>query len=229
MREVVRAGAARAACRYRLLRAAMIKVHHLNESRSQRVLWLLEELGVPYEVVKYQRENTRLAPDALKDVHPLGKSPVLEDGAVKIAESGAIVDYLIETYGGGRFSPARGTPAWLPYVEWLHYAEGSAMLPLLLNMYVSRLGDKGEALHPRIESEIANHLGYLERALGDRAFFVGDALTGADIQLCFVCEVARAMAKLPAYPALSAYLDRLHARPAWQRALERGGTYKLGA
>jgi glutathione S-transferase len=207
----------------------MIHIHHLNESRSQRILWLLEELGVPYTVIKYQREKTRLAPPALKQVHPLGKSPVIEDGAVKLAESGAIVEYLISTYGNGRLCPAPGTPERLAYLEWLHYAEGSAMLPLLLNMYVSRLGDKGADLHPRIESEIGNHLGYFAGALGDRAFLVGGELTGADIQMSFVCEVARAMAKLAAYPNLSAYLDRLHGRDAWKRALERGGEYRLGA
>jgi glutathione S-transferase len=207
----------------------MIKVHHLNESRSQRVLWLLEELGTPYEVIPYQREATRFAPPELARVHPLGKSPVIEDGAVKLAESGAIVDYLISTYGNGRLCPAPGTPERLAYGEWLHYAEGSAMLPLLLNMYVLRLGDKGEALHPRITSEIKNHLDYFAGALGDRAFLVGDSLTGADIMMGFVCEVARAMGKLQAYPGLSAYLDRLHARDAWKRALERGGLYKLGA
>jgi glutathione S-transferase len=207
----------------------MIKVHHLNESRSQRILWLLEELGTPYEVVAYQREKTRLAPESLKAAHPLGKSPVMEDGAVKLAESGAIVEYLIATYAPGRLSPASGTPAWLAYSEWLHYAEGSAMLPLMLNLYVRYLGDKGEALHPRIASEIATHLGYVEGALGDQAFLMGDALTGADIQMSFVCESARAMGKLAAYPKLSAYLDRLHARDAWKRALERGGPYKLGA
>ena len=207
----------------------MIKIHHLNESRSQRILWLLEELGTAYEVVKYQREATRLAPPELKHVHPLGKSPVIEDGAVTLAESGAIVEYLIATYGDGRFGPAPGTPAWPAYSQWLHYAEGSAMLPLLLNMYVSRLPDKGEALQPRIQSEIKNHLGYLAAELGDRAFLVGDDLTGADVQISFVCECARAMRKLEAYPTLSAYLDRLHGRPAWQRALERGGPYLLGA
>jgi glutathione S-transferase len=207
----------------------MIKVHHLNESRSQRVLWLLEELGTPYEVVKYQREPTRFAPPELKQVHPLGKSPVIEDGAVKLAESGAIVDYLITTYGHGRFSPAPGTPEALEYGEWLHYAEGSAMLPLLLNMYVMRLGDQGAPLHPRIDSEIKNHLDYFAGALGQRSYLVGGKLTGADIMMGFVCEVARALGKLAAYPSLSAYVDRLHARDAWKRALERGGPYKLGA
>ena len=206
----------------------MIHVHHLNESRSQRILWLLEELGIPYTVIKYQREKTRFAPPELKQVHPLGKSPVIEDGAVKLAESEAIVDYLISTYGYGRLGPPPGTRERLVYNEWLHYAEGSAMVPLLLNMYVARLGDKGADLHPRIESEIGNHLGYFAGALGERAFLVGDDLTGADIQMCFVCEVARAMGKLQAYPNLSAYLDRLHGRDAWKRALERGGPYKLG-
>jgi glutathione S-transferase len=207
----------------------MIQVHHLNESRSQRILWLLEELGEPYNVIAYQREKTRLAPESLKAVHPLGKSPVIEDGAVKLAESGAIVDYLISTYGKGRFSPAIGTPAWITYVEWMHYAEGSAILPLMLHMYVARLRDKGEALHPRIESEIENHLGYVEGALGGQAYLMGELFTGADVQMSFVCEAARAMGKLQAYPILSAYIDRLHGREAWKRALERGGPYHLGA
>jgi glutathione S-transferase len=207
----------------------MITVHYLNESRAQRILWLLEELGVPYTVVSYQREKTRYAPPELKRIHPLGKSPVIEDDAVKLSESGAIVDYLISTYGNGRLSPPPGTPERQAYAEWLHYAEGSAMLPLLLNMYVARLGDKGAELHPRIESEIKNHLDYFAGELGDRAFLVGDQLTGADILMGFVCEVARAMGKLAAYPILSAYLDRLHARDAWKRALERSGPYKLGA
>ena len=207
----------------------MIKVHHLNESRSQRVLWILEELGTPYEVVKYQREATRLAPAALKAVHPLGKSPVIEDGAVKLAESGAIVDYLIATYGNGRFAPPPGTPDWHTYHQWLHYAEGSGMLPLLLHMYVLRLPDKGELLQPRIQSEIKNQLSYIAGALGDRPYLLGDELTGADVMISFVCEVGRAFGKLTEVPNVSAYLDRLHARPAWQRALEAGGTYHLGA
>jgi glutathione S-transferase len=207
----------------------MIKVHHLNESRSQRVLWLLEELGAAYEVVRYEREKTRYAPAALRDIHPLGKSPVIEDGAIVLAESGAIVDYLITTYGDGRLAPAHGTTPWIEYLHWLHYAEGSAMLPLLLHLYVSRLPDKGELLQPRIQGEIANHLGYLESSLGDKDYILGDALSGADVQLSFVCEAARGMALLAPYPKLGAYLDRLHARDAWKRALVRGGTYKLGA
>jgi glutathione S-transferase len=208
----------------------MIKVHHLDESRSQRILWLLEELDLPYEVVKYQRNpKTRLAPPELKAVHPLGKSPILEDGALKIAESGAVVEYLIATYGNGRLGPAQGTEGWPAYVEWLHYAEGSAMLPLLLNLYVMRLGDAGAPLHPRIQSEIDNHFGHVSAALGDRPFLMGDALTGADVQASFAVEAARAMGKLQPYPNLSAYLDRLHGRDAWKRALERGGPYLMGS
>lgn len=208
----------------------MIRVHHLDESRSQRILWLLEELGLPYEVVRYQRNDaTRFAPPELKAIHPLGKSPVIEDGAVKLAESGAIVEYLITQYGKGRLGPAQGSPEWPAYIQWLHYVEGSAMLPLLLHLYTTRLGEAGAPIRPRIEGEIQNHLAYIAGALGERAFVMGDELTGADIQLGFTCEVARAFGKLAAYPNLLAYLDRLHGREAWKRALEKGGPYKLGA
>ncbi len=208
----------------------MIRVHHLNESRSQRILWLLEELEVPYEIVRYQRnEKTRLAPPELKAVHPLGKSPVIEDGAVKIAESGAIVEYLLAQHGKGRLAPAPGSANWPAYIEWLHYAEGSAMLPLLLKMYTMRLGEAAAPLQPRIEGELENNLAYVAGALGERAFLLGDELTGADIQMSFVCEAARAFGKLAAHPNLSAYLDRLHGREAWKRAVEKGGAYQLGA
>jgi glutathione S-transferase len=207
----------------------MIKIHHLNESRSQRILWFLEELGVPYEIVPYARDaTTRLAPPELEAVHPLGKSPVMEDGAVKIAESGAIVEYLAANYGDGQFGRAQSSPEWPAYIEWLHYAEGSAMLPLMLNMYVARLGEAGAPLHPRIESEIKNHISYVEGALKDRQFFVGDSLTGADVQMSFVAEVMRAFGKLKDYPNFDAWIDRLHARPAWKAALEKGGDYALG-
>jgi len=207
----------------------MIKVHHLNESRSQRILWLLEELGQPYELVGYTRnEQTRLGPPELKAVHPLGKSPVLEDGGTKIAESGAIIEYLASMYGGGRLGRAAGDPDWAGYIEWLHYAEGSAMLPLMLNLYVGRLGEAGQPLHPRIESEMTNQLDYIAGALGDQPFLLGDSLTGADVQVSFVLEVAKAFGKLSGYPTLSAYLDRLHDRPAWKAALDKGGPYALG-
>jgi glutathione S-transferase len=206
----------------------MLVLHHLNDSRSQRVLWLLEELGAPYEMKRYQRDaRTRLAPPELEAVHPLGKSPVITDGGVRIAESGAIVDYIIRRYGEGRLMPLPGSPDFEPYNEWLHYAEGSAMLPLMLNLYVSRLKEAGAPLHPRIDSEMANHLGYVDRALKGRAFLVGDALTGADIQMSFVAEMAKVFDKLGPYPDLAAWLGRMHARPAFQRSLEKGGTYRF--
>src|SRR5579864_4723901 len=161
----------------------MLVVHHLNDSRSQRILWLLEELGTPYEMTRYQRNaTTRLAPPELTAVHPLGKSPVISDGEIRIAESGAIVDYLIRRYGKGAMMPAPGGAEYEAYNEWLHYSEGSAMLPLMLNLYVGRLKAAGAPLHPRIDSEIANHLGYVEGELKGREFFVGRSLTGADIQ-----------------------------------------------
>ena len=210
----------------------MLTLHHLNDSRSQRILWLLEELGTPYEMKRYQRNaETRLAPPELKQVHPLGKSPVITDGDVRIAESAAIVDYIIRRYGQGN-----GKPAMMPapdsaefeaYNEWLHYSEGSAMLPLMLNLYVSRLKEAGAPLHPRIESEIANHLGYIEGALGKREFFVGPSLSGADIQMSFVAEVARSFGKLAAYPSFAAWLMRMHARPAFKRSVDKGGAYRL--
>ena len=206
----------------------MVTLHHLNDSRSQRILWLLEELGTSYEIKRYQRDaTTRLAPPELTAVHPLGKSPVITDGAVKIAESGAIVDYLIRTYGEGAMMPAPGSADYEAYNEWLHYAEGSAMLPLMLNLYVGRLKKAGAPLHPRIDSEIANHLGYVEGALKDREFFIGHSLTGADIQMSFVGEMAGAYDKLKPYPNLGAWLRRLHARPAFQRSVEKGGAYRF--
>jgi len=207
----------------------MLVVHHLNDSRSQRILWLLEELGAPYEIKNYQRDaTTRLAPPELKDVHPLGKSPVITDGAVTIAESGAIVDYIIRKYGKGRLAPAAGSPDAEKYNEWLHYAEGSAMLPLMLNMYVARLGEAGAPLQPRIASEMANHLGYVNGALEGRDWLMGDELSGADIQMSFVGEVGRAMGQAATYPNIKAWVERFQARPAYVAALEKGGPYNLG-
>jgi len=204
----------------------MIKLHHLNNSRSQRILWLLEELELPYEIVKYQRmEGIPLAPPELKQVHPLGKSPVIEDGKRKIAESGAIVEYIIETYGNGRLRPKPGTDDYWKYVEWMHYAEGSAMLPLLMALYSTFLGDAAAVLQPRIDAEIENNFSYMESRLGDRPFFVGNDLTGADVQLLFVLEAAGS--RLAPYPKLVAYRDRMHARPAYRRGIEKGGPYQL--
>jgi len=206
----------------------MIVVHHLNDSRSDRILWLLEELGVPYEIKPYQRDaQTRLAPPELKKVHPLGKSPVITDGNRTIIESGAIIDYVIRRHGKGRLQPAPETPEYDEYVQWMHYAEGSAMLPLMLNLYTTRLGDAAAPLKPRIDGEIANHLAYIDSALKGRQFLLGDTLTGADIQMSFVGEVAGAFGKRAQYPNLDAWTKRLHERPAFKKALDRGGANNL--
>jgi glutathione S-transferase len=206
----------------------MLTLHHLNDSRSQRILWLLEELGVAYEMKHYQRDaTTRLAPAELEAIHPLGKSPVITDGEVRIAESGAIVDYIIRTYGKGAMMPAAGSADFEPYNEWLHYSEGSAMLPLMLNLYVSRLKEAGAPLHPRIDSETKNHLGYVDGALKGREFFIGNSLSGADIQMSFVGDMAKVFDKLGPYPNLTAWLARMHARPAFQRSVEKGGAYRF--
>ncbi len=206
----------------------MLKVHHLNNSRSQRILWLLEELGVPYEIVKYQRMSpVPFAPPELKAVHPLGKSPVLEDGKRVIAESGAEVEYIIDTYAKGKMKPKAGSDDYWRYVEWMHYAEGSAMLPLLMALYTGMLGDAAAALKPRVDSEIANNLSYMEEYMKGRSFFVGDDLTGADIQLLFVLEAAGA--RLDPYPNLVKYRAAMQARPAYTRGIEKGGEYALMA
>lgn len=204
----------------------MIVVHHLNDSRSQRVLWLLEELGLPYEIRHHARdEKTRLAPPALQAVHPLGKSPVVEDDGLTLIESGAIVDSLIRRHGGARLQPAANTADFEAYQQWLHYAEGSAMLPLMLKLYVSRLGEAGAPLKPRIDSELANHLGYVDRALQGRDWLVGNSFSGADVQMSFVGEAARGLRA--SYPAIDAWVRRFQQRPAYRRALERGGPYSM--
>ena len=206
----------------------MLTLHHLNNSRSQRILWLLEELGVPYDLVKYQRGNpVPLAPPELKAVHPLGKSPVITDAGHVIAESGAIVEYVIDTYGAGRLKPAVGTADYWRYIEWLHYAEGSAMLPLMLALYAGMLGEAAAPLRPRIDSETANNFDYMDKALEKTGFFVGADLTGADIQLLFVLEAASGGGALKAYPHLVKFVESMHARPAYQRAIEKGGPYQL--
>lgn len=207
----------------------MLVVHHLNDSRSQRILWLLEELGLPYEVKTYLRDaTTRLAPPELKAVHPLGKSPVITEDGATINESGAIIDYVLRRHAAGRLAPPMGTPQYEAHQQWLHYAEGSAMLPLMLLMYVSRLGEAGAPLQPRIEDELANHLGYLNRSLEGRDYLMGADLTAADIQMSFVGEVAGAFGRFEAYPNIAAWVRRFQARPAYRAALEKGGPYSLG-
>lgn len=221
----------------------MIVVHHLNNSRSQRVLWLLEELGVPYEVKRYERDAaTMLAPPELKAVHPLGKSPVITDGTTTVAESGAIIEYLVETYGNGRFIPPAGSPDRLRYRYFLHYAEGSAMPPLLMKLIFDRIesspmpffvkpiakGIAGKVKSSFIEPNIRLHLDFLERELASRAWFAGDDFTAADVQISFPLEVAVMRGGLDASrPKLMDFLARIHARPAYVRALEKGGKYEL--
>ncbi|MEH2335192.1 glutathione S-transferase family protein [Nostoc sp.] len=221
----------------------MITVHHLNNSRSQRVLWLLEELGIEYEVKRYDRNpKTMLAPASLREVHPLGKSPVITDGALTLAESGAIIEYLVERYGNGRLIPAPGTPERLRYTYWLHYAEGSAMPLLLLKLVFDQI-EKGpipffvrpiaRAIVERVKNsfiqpQIAQHLDYQEAEIGKSTWFAGNEFTAADIQMSFPLEAAAARAGLDASrPKLMAFLDRIHTRPAYQQALERGGAYEL--
>jgi glutathione S-transferase len=218
----------------------MITVHHLNDSRSQRVLWLLEELGVAYEVKRYRRDaQTMLAPPELKAVHPLGKSPVVDDGDVRVAETGAIVEYLLDTHGGSALRPARGTAEGRRFTYWLHYAEGSAMTPLLLKLIFSQIPKRvpllvrpvangiARGMNARmIDPQLAAHTGYWEAELTRSEWFAGDAFSAADIMMSFPVEAAGSRVGYgPDKPRLKAFLQRIHARPAYQRALERGGPY----
>lgn len=221
----------------------MITVHHLNNSRSQRVLWLLEELGLAYEVKRYERDpKTMLAPESLRKVHPLGKSPVITDGELTVAESGAIIEYLVERYGKGRLAPAAGTPERLRYTYWLHFAEGSAMPPLLMKLVFDRIEKgpmpffvkpiakaiAGKVKGSFIEPNLTRQLDYIEGELGKHAWFAGDDFSAADIQMSFPLEAAAARGGLgKSRPKLMQFLERIHQRPAYQRALERGGKYDL--
>jgi len=206
----------------------MIIIHHLNDSRSQRILWLLEELGLEYKVNRYERDaETRLAPPALLEVHPLGKSPVLEEDSLKIHETGAIVEYIIDKYDDGKLAPKRDSIEHIRYTEWIHYAEGSAMLPLLLRLYTSRLGDAAAPLMPRIDGETINHFSYLSKSLGENDYFLGDELSAADIMLSFPIEAANMRGGLAKLPILAEFVKRIQARPAYKKALERGGEYSF--
>lgn len=202
----------------------MITVHHLDNSRSLRILWLLEELQLPYDIVEHRRDPvTRLAPPSLEAVHPLGKSPVIVDDGRTIFESGAIIDFLIRRHGRGRLAPPPETVEYDDYQMWLHYAEGSAMLPMMLNLYVSRLGGASDLLRWRIDSELTRHLGFVEKRLERQDYLVGDSVTGADVQMGFLGEMLRAIPDAGRYPAIERWLERLQARPAYLRAVERGG------
>jgi len=220
----------------------MLTVHHLNNSRSQRVLWLLEELGVPYEIVRYQRLPTMQAPRELAVIHPLGKSPVITDRGNTIAESGAIIEYLVGNYGEGRLIPPPNTPERLRYTYWLHYAEGSAMPPLLLKLVFSMMPRRaplllrpvvnkiaGQALATLVEPQLKQHMAFWETELNKSEWFAGNEFTAADIQMSFPLEAAASRAGLAEHhPKAMAFLDRIHARPAYQRALEKGGPYTVG-
>jgi glutathione S-transferase len=205
---------------------AVIKVHHLNNSRSQRVLWLLEEIGLDYEVTPYQRDaKTMLAPSSLRRIHPLGKSPIIEDGSLRLAETGVIVDYLVSQYGK-ELEPARGDESYWRYRYWLHYAEGSLMSPLLLKLVVNRLGLLGRPARGYVDGQIRLHLDYLENELDPGPWFAGKAFSAADIIMSFPLEAATSRGGLNASrPNLMSFLARIHARRAYQRALSRGGPY----
>src|ERR1700733_14017390 len=211
-------------------RTAMIIVHHLDDSRSQRILWLLEELGLPYEIKQHKRDpQTRLAPPELKKVHPLGKSPVIEDDGGVVAESGAIVDHILRRYGNGRLQPAIRDPQYDDYVHWMHYAEGSAMPALIIRINVARVGEAAVASLPRWDAEVALQLNYIDGALEGRQFLLGDTLSAADIQLSFAGELAMGVFGLSDYPNIQAWIHRFQARSAFQRALAKGGRYRFAA
>jgi glutathione S-transferase len=206
----------------------MIRVHHLNNSRSQRVLWLLEELGTPYEIVRYERDRrTMLAPPELRRVHALGKSPIVEDDGQVFAETGLIIDYLVERFGGA-LAPPRDSDLYWRYRYWLHYAEGSLMPPLLLKLVIDRLGLLGYPARRVVTSQLKLHLDFLEGELGRGPWFLGERFSAADVMLSFPLEAARDRAGLDAArPNLTDFLRRIHARPAYRRALERGGAYRF--
>lgn len=220
----------------------MIIVHHLNNSRSQRVLWLLEELDIPYEVKRYERNRkTMLAPPELLAVHPLGKSPVITDGAVTVAESGAIFEYILERYGNGRLQPQPGTPERLRYNYWMHYAEGSLMPLLVMKLILSRVEPGtpfllrplaraivGGVYKGFLDPNLKTHLDYVNNELGKHAWFTGETFSAADIQMSFDCEAAASRGGPVTRAHIAAFLDKIHARPAYARALKSGGPFKLG-
>ena len=208
----------------------MITVHHLNNSRSQRILWLLEELEVPYVIKAYARDlTTNLAPPELKAIHPLGKSPVIDDDGRVVTESGAITDYIVRRHGNGRMAPTPGTDAHETYLEWLHFAEGSAMTPFLLALYTARLGEAGAPLQPRIQEQIGAHVAYFSAALGSHDWLVENTLSGADVMMSFIAEIACAQGLGAHFPNMPAYANRLQSRPAWQRAMAKTEPYNFTA
>ena len=203
-----------------------ITVHHLNNSRSQRILWLLEELGADYEVAAYQRDaETNLAPPELKQVHPLGKSPLIEDDGVSIAESGAIIQYLCERHDGESWLPAPDSEAHIRHLEWMQFGESSFFVPVMLKIYAGRLGDAAAPLMPRVDEQLAAHVRFAEDNISPDLHFVGDDWTAADVMMSFPAEIAVMQGYAEKAPKLARFAEAVHARPAWQRARERGGAY----
>lgn len=221
----------------------MITLHHLENSRSQRILWLLEDLGVDYRIKQYKRDPvTSLAPPELQAVHPLGKSPVITDGDTTVAESGAIIEYLVGKYDKGRLRPPEGTPEQLAWTYWLHYAEGSFMPLMIVSLIMNRIesapmpffvkpiakGITGKVRSNYLEPNVKRNLAFMEATLAKSIWFCGNAMTAADMQMSFAVEAAEVRTDLKAhYPKLQGFLKRIRSLPAYQRALEKGGPYSL--
>jgi glutathione S-transferase len=204
----------------------MIKVHHLNNSRSQRILWLLEELGTEYDIVPYQRDAvTNLAPPELKGPHPLGKSPLIEDDGLQVAESGAIIQYLCERHGGGAWLPPTDGEDHVRHLEWMQFGESSFFVPVMLKLMTGRLGEAAAPIMPRIDEQLAAHVAFMEGGLNEHGHFVGSDWTAADVLMSFPAEIAVMQGFGPQSPKTVAFVEAIHARPAWQRARERGGPY----
>lgn len=221
----------------------MLTVHHLENSRSQRILWLLEELEAEYEVKRYERESSGLAPAELTDVHPLGKSPVITHNKVTVAESGAIIEYLVDHFGDGHLLPPEGSPERLAYTFWLHYAEGSVMPLMIIALILGRIesapmpffikpiarGITGKVRSGYLDQNLISHLTFMNQALDNQPWFCGADFSAADVQMSFPLEAAEVRTDLREhYPNLASFLDRIRERPAYQRALEAGGPYSLG-
>lgn len=203
-----------------------ITVHHLDNSRSQRILWLLEELGADYQIIAYQRDPaTNLAPPELKHAHPLGKSPLIEDDALRVAESGAIIQYLCERHGGESWLPDPAGEDHVRHLEWMQFGESSFFVPVMLKLYAGRLGEAAAPLMPRIEDQLAAHVSFAEDSIRPSLHFVGDDWTAADVMMSFPAEIAVMQGFADRAPRLAAFVEAIHARPAWQRARERGGPY----
>ena len=205
-----------------------IIVHHLNNSRSQRILWLLEELEADYDIVAYQRDaTTNLAPPELKQAHPLGKSPVIEDNGRLISESGAIIEYLCERHGGDAWLPDRASDAWIDHLEWMQFGESSFFVPVMLKIMAGRLGEAAGPIMPRIDEQLAAHVDFAENALSDDLHFVGSGWSAADVMMSFPAEIAVMQGHGAKAPKLARFVEAIHARPAWQRARDLGGAYLM--